>query len=144
MNHFCTSLFLVAYQNGGAPSLDAKPVPAGVTAVQTGTAQAPGATPGAADPAAGGGNAMLLVMLAVFGAMILFTAFGSRRERKKRQQMLGAIKKHDRVVTAGGIIGSVVELKDETVVLKVDEDTNTRITVTKTAINHVLTDAKTA
>ncbi|OIF97437.1 preprotein translocase subunit YajC, partial [Acinetobacter baumannii] len=43
-------------------------------------------------------------------------------------------KKGDRVVTAGGIWGTVVEIGDDTVTLKVDA--NTRITFTKEAISH--------
>jgi preprotein translocase subunit YajC len=81
---------------------------------------------------------MLIMMLAIVGVMIIFSVVGSRRERKKRAQMLGSIKKHDKVVTAGGIVGSVVEFKDDTVVLKVDEQTNTRITVSKSSISQVV------
>lgn len=84
---------------------------------------------------------MLIMMLAIVGVMIIFSVVGSRRERKKRAQMLGSIKKHDKVVTAGGIVGSVVEFKDDTVVLKVDEQTNTRITVSKSSISQVVAGA---
>ena len=44
------------------------------------------------------------------------------------------LNKGDRVVTTGGICGTVVEIGDETVTLKVDA--NTRITFTKEAIAH--------
>ena len=71
--------------------------------------------------------------------MILFSFMGQRRDRKKRQAMISAVKKHDRVQTAGGIIGSIVELKPDTVVLKVDEASNTRITFARSAIQQVLT-----
>jgi preprotein translocase subunit YajC len=64
-----------------------------------------------------------------------------RRERKKRDQLLSGIKRHDKVMTIGGIIGSVVELKDDAVVLKVDETSNTRITFSKSAISQVIAQA---
>lgn len=128
-------------QAGGAPSLDATPTataaPAGAA---TGTATAP--TPGApAAEAAGSQTTMIMMMLAIVGVMIVFSVMGSRRERKKRAQMLSSIKKHDRVLTVGGIVGSVAEFKDDTIILKVDEHTNTRITVSKTAISQVLAGA---
>ncbi|MHC4427816.1 MAG: preprotein translocase subunit YajC [Planctomycetota bacterium] len=90
------------------------------------------------DPGVGG-NSFFFLLLIVFGAMILFSFMGQRRDRKKRQAMISAVKKHDRVQTAGGIIGSIVELKPDTVVLKVDEASNTRITFARSAIQQVLT-----
>jgi len=55
--------------------------------------------------------------------------------------MISAIKKHDRVQTIGGVIGSVVEVKPDYIVLKVDESSNTRITFSRSAIAQVLTAA---
>lgn len=123
-------------QASGAPSLDANPA-ANAPAAAVGSAPAADGTP---IPGAGGGgqSGMLVMMLAIVGVMIVFSVVGSRREKKKRALMLGAIKKHDKVLTVGGIVGSVVELKDDTVVLKVDEQTNTRITFNKSAISQLL------
>lgn len=134
-----TLLVLLAQAPQGAPSLDVNPAAPAATAAPG----APGAATGAAPAADAGGSptSMLVMMFAIVGVFIAFSIFGSRRERKKRELMLGAIKKHDKVLTLGGIVGSVVEFKDDTVVLKVDEQTNTRITVTKTAISQVLAGA---
>ena len=74
----------------------------------------------------------------VLGGMILFSILGQRRDRKKREAMISAIKKHDRVQTIGGVIGSVVEVKPDYVVLKVDEASNTRITFARAAVQQVL------
>ncbi len=79
---------------------------------------------------------LLLVLLIT---MITFTVLGQRRDKKKRKSLLESIRKHDRVQTVGGVIGSVVEVKPDTVVLKVDETANTRITFARTAIQQVLT-----
>jgi preprotein translocase subunit YajC len=70
--------------------------------------------------------------------MIVFSMMGQKRDRKKREAMISAIKKHDRVQTIGGVIGSVVEIKPEYIVLKVDESSNTRITFSRSAIASVL------
>jgi preprotein translocase subunit YajC len=108
----------------------------------TTTPGGPGAPgiPGTAAPSTSpfDGNMLWLIML-FLGAMILFSMMGTRRERRKREAMLSLIKKHDRVQTIGGMIGSVVEIKPDTIVLKVDESSNTRITFTRAAIQQVLT-----
>jgi preprotein translocase subunit YajC len=93
----------------------------------------PGASP-AANPF---GN-IILIMFLVLGLMIVFSIMGQRRERKKREALIGAVKKNDRVQTVGGVVGTIVELKPDTVVLKVDEATNTRITFARSAIQQVL------
>ena len=88
------------------------------------------------------GGQFFMLLLLVLGAMIIFTVMGQRRDRKKRQALLGSVKKHDRVQTSGGLIGSVVEVKADTIVLKVDESSNTRITFARSSIQQVLTSAE--
>ena len=85
-----------------------------------------------------GGSSFMIMMIVLLGAMILFSFVSSRREKKKRDQLLGNIKKHDKVLTIGGVVGTVVEVKDAEIVLKVDETSNTRITFTKSAISQVI------
>ncbi len=65
-----------------------------------------------------------------------------RPERQKRAEvtkMLNNLKKNDRVVTAGGIIGVVVNVtpNSEEVTIRVDEGTNTRLRVLRSAISRV-------
>lgn len=62
----------------------------------------------------------------------------SRREQRKRQQTLDGMKKNDRVVTIGGIIGTVAIMSDngKEVVLKVED--NVRIRFTRSAIAQIL------
>lgn len=102
---------------------------------------APGATTGApsgAAPQRGGDSTFLFMIVGLLAVMIIMTMVTSRRQKKQRESMLGALRKHDRVVTTGGIIGSVVEIKPRTIVLKVDEGSNTRITFSREAIQQVL------
>ena len=100
-------------------------------------------TGGASGKPAGpfGGSSFLIVLVLMFVAMIAFSFMGQRRDRKKREAMIGAVKKHDKVQTVGGLIGSVVEVKSDTIVLKVDEAANTRITFARSSIQQVLTTA---
>ncbi|MCR5731967.1 MAG: preprotein translocase subunit YajC [Sphaerochaetaceae bacterium] len=78
--------------------------------------------------------------LVMFTAIILIFYFLIIRPQKKREKetkdMLNALKKGDKVVSIGGIHGTVITVKDTTVVVKVDD--NARIEFTKSAISQVL------
>jgi preprotein translocase subunit YajC len=80
----------------------------------------------------------MFLLLVVIGGMIIFSMFGSRKQKKKREQMLGGLTKSDRVQTIGGIIGSVVEVKSDTVVVLIDEGSKIRMTFSRAAIQQVL------
>ena len=62
----------------------------------------------------------------MFGAIILIFYFLIIRPQKKRdketQAMLDALKKGDKIITIGGIHGTVVAVKEKTVVIKVDDN----------------------
>ena len=77
-------------------------------------------------------------MLVMVTFIVIFSWRGKKRDEKKRDAMLNAIRKHDRVQTIGGLIGSVVEIKTDTVILKVDESSNTRITFSRSSIQQVI------
>lgn len=115
--------------------------PAGAAPTQGGVTGAPGGTTGApagTQQQRGGDSTFLFMIVGLLAVMIIMTMVTSRRQKKQRESMLGALRKHDRVVTTGGIIGSVVEIKPRTIVLKVDEGSNTRITFSREAIQQVL------
>ena len=99
---------------------------------------APGTTNGTPAPASPFGGQFMFIMLGLLVVMIILSTLGPRREKKRREAMLNAVKKHDRVQTVGGVIGAIVELKPDFVVLKVDESANTRITFARSAIQQVL------
>ena len=77
----------------------------------------------------------MLPMIIIIVAMFYLMWRGQSKERKKREAMLSAIKNGDRVVTIGGIHGTVVSVKDQTVVIKVDD--SARIEFSKNAISTV-------
>jgi preprotein translocase subunit YajC len=81
-----------------------------------------------------------LMLFALFGVVIYFMMIRPQsKEKKHRAAMLAALKKNDRVVTIGGIIGTVLQVKDDEVTLKVDESSNTKITFSRSAIQTVTT-----
>ena len=81
-----------------------------------------------------------LILLAVF---FWFMVSGSKRKQEKeREKMLKDLKRGDRVQTIGGIIGNVVEVRDNEVVVKVDESSNTKIHFARSAIHRVIDEEK--
>jgi preprotein translocase subunit YajC len=78
--------------------------------------------------AAGGGSWSLLLMLALmFLVMWLFMIRPQRQQQKKLEEMRNALKKGDKVVTAGGIYGVVADVDERTVLIKVDGEVKLRV-----------------
>lgn len=104
---------------------------------QTTTAPAPGGT--AAKPPQGNMFfEFLLPMGLVMIVLFWFVNRGQRKERDRHAAMLKAMKRGDRVQTIGGILATVVEVRDNEVVLKVDESTNTKMRFNRAAIKEVV------
>jgi len=81
----------------------------------------------------------LIIMMAVlFGIMWLLILRPQRKRERQRQQMLDRVRKNDKVVTAGGIHGTVRWVKGDEVMLLVDESTNTKLRVSRSAISRIL------
>jgi preprotein translocase subunit YajC len=97
----------------------------------------------AANPPPGGGLlAGPWLPLIVVGLLFYFMLLRpERRRRNEHAAMLSNLKKNDRVITAGGIYGTVVNVNQggSDVTLKVDENSNTRLRVLRTSISRVLT-----
>jgi len=58
-----------------------------------------------------------------------------RKKQKEHQEMVTNLKKNDEVVTTGGLYGTIVNIKETTFVLRVDE--NTKVEVEKNSIGHL-------
>lgn len=82
----------------------------------------------------------MVTTLITFGAIILIFYFLIIRPQKKRDKeakdMLASMKKGDKIVTIGGIRGTVAVVKESTVIVKVDD--NARIEFSKNAISQIL------
>lgn len=74
-------------------------------------------------PGSSGGSTAVLTQVVFFAAIFAIFYFllirPQQRQRRDREQMLGAVKKGDRVVTTGGLHGTVTGLTDSTVVIRV-------------------------
>ena len=94
-----------------------------------------------AQGADGGGPMTILPLIVGIGALFYFMVLRPETQRRSQQeQMHKSLKKNDRIVTIGGIHGTVVNVasdRDE-VTIKVDESNNTRIRINRTAVQTVL------
>ncbi|MBC8378196.1 MAG: preprotein translocase subunit YajC [Planctomycetes bacterium] len=78
----------------------------------------------------------------IFIVMYLLMFRGPKKKQQEHQKMVSSLAKNDRVRTIGGIFGTVLDVRDNEVVLKVDESTNTKMRVSPSAIATVLKDGK--
>ena len=98
------------------------------------------AAPGATDqPGPANFLPPLMLMAIVFYFLILRP---QTKERKKHDQMVSELKKNDRVITAGGIVGTVANVTPDSNEITIKIDDNTRIRVLKSHINVAPTEPK--
>jgi preprotein translocase subunit YajC len=62
-----------------------------------------------------------LPFILIFGIFYLLLIMPMRRRQKKHQEMLGKLTKGDRVITNGGIFGTVIEVEGDRVTLRIAE-----------------------
>jgi preprotein translocase subunit YajC len=94
-------------------------------------------TPAPAAPAAGGGmNSILgfLPIILIFAVLYFLMILPQQRRQKKHSQMLEQIKRGDRVVLGAGIHGIVSNVKEQTFLVKVAE--NTELEIDKNAVSY--------
>ncbi len=84
--------------------------------------QAAGAQGGAA-----GGWTMWVMLLLIFVVMWFFMIRPQRKQQKELQKFRDGLQKGDKVVTVGGIFGTVVEIKEKSVLIEVDKDVKLRV-----------------
>jgi preprotein translocase subunit YajC len=72
------------------------------------------------------------MLILIFGVMWLFMIRPQRKQQKELQAFRDGLKKGDKVVTVGGIYGTVAEVKEGTVLIEVDN--NVKIRVSKQAL----------
>ena len=80
---------------------------------------------------------MLPMFAIMFGIMYFLVILPQQRQRKKVQEMLGAIKNGDKVITTSGIYGTINGIDGDTIILKIAD--NVKIRVARAAIGQVET-----
>jgi preprotein translocase, yajC subunit len=86
----------------------------------------------------GGILGMVLPIALIFVIFYVFIIRPQNKKQKETQKMIDALKKGDKVVTIGGIHGVISSVKDQTVIVKVDDDA--KIEFTRSAIASVIVD----
>ena len=81
----------------------------------------------AAGQQAGGGWSFWLMIILMFVIMYFFMIRPQRKQQKELAKFRNELKKGDKVITAGGIYGTIGEIEEKTVLLKVDGDVKIRV-----------------
>lgn len=114
--------------------------PSTATTQQPGSPNADGGAGQTGRPA--GGMDMMFMILVLLGGMLLITMFSGRKEKKRRKEMMASMGKKDKVRTAGGIIGTIVEIKGDEVLIETDRASHTRLWLAKGSISSIEKHAK--
>ena len=82
-------------------------------------------------------NALVAIgPIIIFAVMIFFLFRSQHKEGKRRQKMIDDIRTGDRIVTTGGIIGVVANVKEKTIVVKIAD--NVKVEIVKSGVGTVL------
>ena len=74
----------------------------------------------------------MIPMAVIIGIFYVLVIAPANKQRKKTEAMLGALKKGDKVVSAGGIHGTIHSVDTETVILKISD--NVKIKISRSSI----------
>lgn len=88
------------------------------------------------QPSGGMGGNMIFMMVIMFAIIYFLMIRPEQKKQKERQKMINEIKKGDRVVTIGGVFGTVGNVKENSVMVKIAE--NTVVEVRKGAVSDVV------
>lgn len=82
----------------------------------------------ATQPAAAGSNMNFLIMMVlIFGVMWLFMIRPQQKRQKELQKFRDGLKRGDKIISAGGIYGTVKEVKEGYILMEVDNNVSIRI-----------------
>lgn len=84
----------------------------------------------------------VLPIVAIVGVFYFLVIAPANKQRRQLQEMLAALKKGDRVVTSGGVHGTIQGIEGETVQLRIAE--NVKIKVDRSAIARLVSGESTA
>ena len=82
-------------------------------------------------------SVIVQIMPAIFLILIFYFILirPQQKKQKEHKQMIDSIKKNDEVVTAGGIHGTIVNVKDNTFILRVDE--GAKMEIDKVSVSYI-------
>ncbi|MBN1417288.1 MAG: preprotein translocase subunit YajC [Planctomycetes bacterium] len=78
---------------------------------------------------------LFVIMYLIFWLLVIRP---QRKQQRARQEMLSNLKKNDKVLTSGGIIGTILQIRDNEVTLKIDD--SCRVRLLRSAVTDVIRD----
>jgi preprotein translocase subunit YajC len=91
----------------------------------------------APSPSPFGGN-MMFIFIAFFAIMYFFMIRPQQKREKERRQMLASITKGAKVITNGGLHGTVVGLTEKDIILRVSDDPTVKLRFVRGSVARVL------
>ena len=74
----------------------------------------------------------LMPIILIFVIFYFLLIKPQKKQQEEHRKMISSLKKNDEVITSGGIHGTIVNVKDNTVIVRVDD--NVRMEVQRSAI----------
>lgn len=79
-------------------------------------------------------------LILMIGVMYLLLIRPQQKRHKDLQKLVGGLKKGDRIITSGGMIGTITSIQNDYVVIKVGDNDNTKMEVLKSAVSGLRTE----
>ncbi|MBI1850806.1 MAG: preprotein translocase subunit YajC [Planctomycetes bacterium] len=85
--------------------------------------------------------AQMIQMVVMFGGIVGIMWFlvirPQKKQQKERQAMLSSLRKNDKILSTGGIYGVVMNVKDDEVVVRIDDSANIRVKMARSAVAEI-------
>ncbi|MCK4804175.1 MAG: preprotein translocase subunit YajC [Spirochaetes bacterium] len=79
---------------------------------------------------------LIFMIIAIFAVMYFLMIRPQQRQKKQHQELLSKISKGDKIVTTGGMFGTIVGVKDSTVIVKIAD--NVKVEVNRSSISQIV------
>lgn len=84
------------------------------------------------------GSFLPIILLLVF--FYFFLIRPQQVQQKRRQEMLSGLKRGDRIVTVGGVVGTIMDIREDTLMLKISD--NVQVELLKSGVGYVRSNEK--
>ncbi len=86
------------------------------------------------------GTISILYMVGLFAVLWFIMIRPQQQRQKKHAQMVAGLKVNDRIITAGGIYGTIIKVKEDAFILRIAE--NVRIEIMKSAVSQLISSSE--
>ena len=93
-----------------------------------------------AQPGQPGLMSMLFPFIMMFGVIYILFIMPNQRREKQRRELLSSLSKGDKVITHGGVVGTIVGLNEKYAVLKISDNPAVKVEFLRQAVSQVIKD----